>query len=133
MKAFVGHSFHDKDDQLVRAIRDFIESAEIEYITGEQAQNSSVAQKVKDRIKSCDIFIGIFTHDNEVLTTKGLFKGLRGRGKGEEYTTSNWVIQESGFALGLNKPLILIVESGIHKFPELQGDMELIYFTGRGN
>ena len=127
MRAFVGHSFHDKDNQLVRDIKDFIESAGIEYITGEKAQNSSVAQKVKDRIKSCDIFVGIFTHDNEVLTTKGLFKGLRGKGK--EYTTSNWVIQESGFALGLNKPLILLVESGIHKFPELQGDMELIYFT----
>ena len=61
MKAFIGHSFNDKDNQLIRDIKDFIESAGIDCITGEKAQNSSVAEKVKDRIKSCDIFIGIFT------------------------------------------------------------------------
>ena len=50
MRAFVGHSFHDKDKQLVRDIKDFIESEEIEYITGEKAQNSSVADKVQERV-----------------------------------------------------------------------------------
>ena len=127
MRAFVGHSFHDKDKQLVRDIKDFIESEEIECITGEKAQNRSVAEKVKERIKNSDIFVGVFTHDNEVLTSKGILRSLWGKGK--EHTTSNWVIQECGFALGLNKTLILLVESGIYKFPELQGDMELIYFT----
>ncbi|MCJ7631397.1 nucleotide-binding protein [Candidatus Bathyarchaeota archaeon] len=127
MKAFVGHSFSDKDSQLVRDIKDFIESAGIECTTGEKAQNSSVAEKVKERIKNSDIFVGVFTHDNEVFTTKEILRSLLSKAK--EYTTSNWVIQECGFALGLNKALILLVERGIHKFPELQGDMELIYFT----
>jgi len=127
MKAFIGHSFNDKDSQLIRDIKDFIESAEIECGTGEKAQNKSVAEKVKERIKNSDIFVGVFTHDYKVLATKGIFRSLWGKEK--EYTTSNWVIQECGFALGLNKVLILLVERGIHKFPELQGDMELIYFT----
>ena len=127
MRAFIGYSFHDKDKQLVRDIQDFIESEEIECVTGERAQNRSVAEKVKERIRNSDIFVGVFTHDNEVHTSKGIFRSLWGKGK--EYTTSNWVIQECGFALGLNKALILLIENGIYKFPELQGDMELIYFT----
>lgn len=127
MEAFVGHSFSDKDSQLIRDIKDFIESTGTKYTTGEKAQNSSVAEKVKERIKRSDIFVGVFTHDNEVFTTKGILRSLLSKKK--EYTTSNWVIQECGFALGLEKGLILLVERGIHEFPELQGDMELIYFT----
>lgn len=127
MEAFVGHSFSDKDSRLIRQIKDFIESTGIECTTGEKAQNSSVAEKVQEKIKHSDIFVGVFTHDNEVLTTKGILRNLLSKKK--EYTTSNWVIQECGFALGLKKDLILLVERGIHKFPELQGDMELIYFT----
>ena len=98
MEAFVGHSFSDKDSQLIRQIKDFIESTGIECTTGEKAQNSSVAEKVQERIKYSDIFVGVFTHDNEVLTTKGILRNLLSKKK--EYTTSNWVIQECGFALG---------------------------------
>jgi thioredoxin-like negative regulator of GroEL len=127
MEAFIGHSFSDKDSQLVRDIKDFIESTGIECTTGEKAQNSSVAEKVKEKIKHSDIFVGVFTHDNEVFSTKGILRSLLSKKK--EYTTSNWVIQECGFALGLGKGLILLAEKGIHKFPELQGDMELIPFT----
>ena len=127
MKIFIGHSFDEKDSRLIRDFQDFIESTGIECVTGEKAQNGSVAEKVKERIKNSDIFVGIFTRDNEVITAKGIFKCFRGNK--QEYTTSNWVIQECGFALGLDKSLILLVEKGIHKFPELQGDMELIYFT----
>jgi hypothetical protein len=45
------------------------------------------------------------------------------------YTTSNWVIQESGFALGSGRNVLFIVEKGINRFPELQGDLELVYFN----
>jgi Flp pilus assembly protein TadD len=39
------------------------------------------------------------------------------------------LIQESGFAIGNKKQLIFLVEEGIHKFPELQGDLEIIPFS----
>jgi len=119
MKAFVGHSFDKKDMTLINQIIKFLKSSEVLCQTGEESQNKSIAQKVKDRILNSDFFIGIFTCENKILIN----------GEGESYTTSNWVIQESGFAIGNNKELIFLVEDNIYKFPELQGDLEVIYFN----
>jgi len=123
MKAFVGHSFEKKDSQIVDTIIKFLESAAIECETGEKAQNKSIAGKVKERILNNDIFVGIFTCDKEVVLENGSPK------KQKFCTTSNWVVQESGFAIGSNKELIFLIENGVYKFPELQGDLEVIYFN----
>lgn len=124
MKIFIGHSFEDKDSVVISKFLDFFRSREeLEIVTGEKAQNRSVAEKVQGKISQSDAFAGIFTCDKRIKTGKGFLS------KGNDYTTSNWVIQESGFALGQDKPTILIVEKGIHKFPELQRDLELIYFN----
>ena len=125
MKIFVGHSFDDKDSVVDKFLA-FFKSREdegIKIITGEKAQNKSVAEKVQSDISGSDAFAGIFTCDKKINISKNIFRSEKG------YTTSNWVIQESGFALGKDRPLILIVERGIYKFPELQGDLELIYFN----
>lgn len=124
MKIFVGHSFDDKDSTVISKFLEFLGSREdIEVITGERAQNKSIAEKVREKISESDAFTGIFTRDKKINTGKGILS------REKDYTTSNWVIQESGFALGQDKPIILIVERGIYKFPELQGDLELIYFN----
>jgi tetratricopeptide (TPR) repeat protein len=124
MKAFVGHSFQKQDSELVGNVIKFLKAAGLECETGEEAQNKSIAEKVKERILSSDMFVGIFTHDKEIVQKKKFF-----RNKEKAYTTSNWVVQESGFAVGSNKDLIFLVESGLYKFPELQGDLEVIYFN----
>jgi tetratricopeptide (TPR) repeat protein len=126
MKIFVGHSFDKKDSEVVNKFLEFFKSREdegIKIITGERAQNKSVAEKVKTDISRSDAFAGIFTCERKINTCVNIFGSEKG------YTTSNWVIQESGFALGKDKPLILIVERGIYKFPELQADLELVYFN----
>jgi tetratricopeptide (TPR) repeat protein len=123
VKAFVGHSFDDKDIDVVRKIKDFIESLGIKCETGEKPQYGYVAEKVKNRIIDNDVFVGIFTHDKKILLENGKSN------EGDFYTTSNWVIQESGFAIAKNKKLIFLVEEGIYKFPKLQGDQEYIIFN----
>jgi len=122
MKAFVGHSFDEKDNQVIDKTIKMLKSLEIECETGEKAQNKSIAEKVKDKISKNDIFVGIFTCDKKVKDAKWFSKSPK------YYTTSNWVIQESGYALGKDKEIIFLVEHGTYKFPELQGDLELIYF-----
>lgn len=123
MKVFVGHSFEEKDRHIVDEIIKFLESTGVECETGEKAQNKSVAGKVKKKILNNDIFVGIFTRDKEIVFKKSFLK------KEKVYTTSNWVIQESGFAIGSDKELIFLVENEFYKFPELQGDLEVIYFN----
>lgn len=115
LKAFAGHSFDEKDAILVGKILKFLGSAGVECESGESAENRSVSAKVRGRIDRNPIFVGIFT--------------CRCKLNGQEvYSTSNWVIQESGYALGKGKELILLVENSIDNFPELQGDLEYIPF-----
>jgi len=123
VKAFVGHSFDNNDAEVVRKIIKHIESLNIKWETGEKPQYSGVAEKVKNKIMHNEIFVGIFTCDKKILLENGQSnkEGL--------YTTSNWVIQESGFAIAKKKKLIFLVEEGIYKFPELQGDQEYIKFN----
>ncbi len=122
MKAFVGHSFEDEDAETVDKIIKFFVSAGVKCETGEKAENKSVAEKIKKRILNNDIFVGIFTRDKRVCL------GKESSETRESYTTSNWVLQESGFAVARERELIFLVENGIYKFPELQGNLELIYF-----
>src|SRR3990172_8386795 len=115
LKAFAGHSFDERDKQIVDKILQFLRSDRVECESGELAENRSVSAKIKERIDRNLIFVGIFTRRCK-LDGKYL------------YSTSNWVIQESGYALGKDKELILLVEDNIDNFPELQGDLEHIPF-----
>lgn len=123
MKAFIGHSFDDKDIEIVKKIKEHIESLNVKCETGEKPQHGFVSEKIKKRIINNDIFVGIFTCDKKILLEN------RKPSKEDFYATSNWVIQESGFAIAENKKLIFLVEKGIYKFPELQGDQEYILFS----
>ena len=146
MKAFVGHSFDDKDSPLIEKIISFLNKRGILCESGEKAENKSVSEKVKERIDRNDIFIGIFTIDKGIkqlpsnpntIQSSSRFKWFK-RKKGALainkvvpiFTTSNWVIQESGYAIAKKKKedIIMMVEYGVHKFPELQGDKEIVLF-----
>lgn len=120
MKAFVGHSFDERDSKLVTEVKEFLEGACIKCTTGERPQNEGVSEKIKTQILDSDIFVGLFTR-NHTIPGKGFFKK-------STYTTSNWVIQESGFAIATEKELIFLIEEGICDFPKLQGDLEYIPF-----
>ena len=127
MKAFIGHSFAEQDENLINNIKSFLAQRGVQIETGEKAQNKSIAGKVKERIDRNDVFIGIFTIER-LLAGKNIASWFK-KSKQYEFTTSNWVLQESGYAIGKGKELIFLVEKGIARFPELQGDAELIYFT----
>ena len=124
MKAFIGHGFNPTDSILVDRIKKFIETLGIECVTGQSARSKSIDNKIIQRISECDIFVGIFTKEKMIINKYLFFP--------KSYTTSNWVIQESGFAIGKKiekkMELIFLVEKGISKFPELQGQLEIIYF-----
>lgn len=120
MKCFVGHSFKDEDNEIVDKFKKFIKAQGFQCITGEESQNTGISQKVIERIDESDFFIAVFTKDKKIDT--GLFN------KNKIYTTSCWVIQESGFALGRDKEVIFIVEQGI-ELPSLQGDLEYVSFN----
>ena len=81
--------------------------------TGEVA-NGSVRDAVRKRIRGSDYFVGIFTRDMLI---------------GEErYAASPWVIEEKGFALGVGKKIVMLVQKGIDDVGGLHGDWQIIGF-----
>src|SRR3990167_390044 len=126
MKVFIGQSFSENDKQLVDSIVSFLAKKEIICGSGEPAQNKPISVKVKEGIDGCDLFIGIFTKRERVQTSA--LDCIQFNKSKMKYSTSSWVIQESGYALGKGRPVLLLVENGIHNFPGLQGDEEVIYF-----
>lgn len=146
MKAFVGHSFDSKDEDLVNKIMNFLSNkVGIHCEDAEKVESKDVSDKIKEKIDRNEIFVGIFTIDREIVQPilvqevcpKSFVQRLKSWIKPKPprislpsiFTTSNWVIQESGYAIGRkDKEIIFLVEKGIYNFPELQGDREIIFF-----
>lgn len=113
--AFIGMSFTDEDTYLNTYVKELIESLGIEVVTGERPKADTISNKVKERIDSCDFFVGIFTRRDKIA-------------RKQKWTTSAWVIDEKAFAVGKNKKLILLKEQGVESIGGLQGDYEYIEF-----
>ncbi len=134
MRVFVGHSFDVQDEPLVLRITNFLTKHKVQWESGEVAQNNSIALKVRGLIDRNPIFIGIFTRGRKIeVAPQGCLEKvvafLKRNKESSFFTTSNWVIQESGYALGAGRKTIFLVEEGIYKFPNLQGDAEVVLFN----
>jgi len=117
--AFVGHCFAQEDRPLVERVKRTLRSSNFSVVTGEPPEARSVGDKVRKRIDSADIFLAVLTRRHKIATGG--------------WTTSPWVIEEKGYALGRNRrrPIILMVEEGILIPDEtggLGGDIEYIRF-----
>ena len=114
--AFVGHSFDPADLPLVEALVSALQALGIDVLTGEKPKADTISEKVKGRIESQYLFVGIFTRRDKLV------------GK-EAWSTSPWVIDEKAYAYGRNKKLILLKEIGVESIGGIQGDYEYIEFT----
>ncbi|AQT67187.1 putative PEP-CTERM system TPR-repeat lipoprotein [Anaerohalosphaera lusitana] len=129
MRVFIGRSFQDTDDPLIRKIADFIESHGVECIDAKAAKSTKVEEKVVELISSCDVFVGVFTRYQPTCEATNPIKFFCKPYHTEaQYLTSSWVIQESGSAIGKGKALILLKEAGVCELPKLQGNLEYIEF-----
>ncbi len=120
MKAFVAHSFNENDKNIIDKFIKYFESLGVKCEDGEKPEFDFIEEKIKRRIDKNEIFIAISTCDKELLLEEDGPK---------KYSTSNWVMQESGYAIGKEKKCIFLVEQGVYKFSNLQGSLEYIEFN----
>jgi hypothetical protein len=114
---FVSYDFSQQEwaDGLIKLLT----SNNFTVQTGAQA-NTFIGRTILERIASCEYFVSLMTRHEQKLD--GTF------------TTSPWLIEEKGAALALNKPIVLLVESGVgvNEIGGLQGDWQRIEFGERG-
>jgi tetratricopeptide (TPR) repeat protein len=139
LKAFVGHSFTDNDETVVRAFLKFFDQVKnmnigFSWEHAEPAEPKELAEKVLRLMEDKNLFIGICTSKEAAIQSDKLRKGTLKKKilKAEEIhftlKTSDWIIQEIGLAKGRNMDLILLVEQGVRQPGGLQGSLEYITF-----
>jgi tetratricopeptide (TPR) repeat protein len=142
LKAFVGHSFLEADREVVSDILGMLDDVKkllpgFEWDHAEGAEAKAISAKVFERLEGKNLFIGICTA-RERASGLSAFKavpwyipGKRVIVDGSDLSTktSDWVIQEIGFALGRGIDVLLFVEEGVRPPGGLQGDLEFIPFS----
>lgn len=136
LRAFVGRSFLEDDKRVWHNLRDLLEALRpmgFAYEDAKDAQVRPISEKVRFLINRNHIYIGVLTRRHLINSTpctfanliRALFKGV----SPEQWTASEWVIEEVGYAIGREKPVILLIENGV-VFPtsDLDGDTQWIAF-----
>lgn len=107
--AFVAHGFDQVGRVIARKTKIKLRQAGVKLTTGDSPGLGPIADKVKRMINEADAFVAILH-------------------RREQPQSSRWVDQEIGFAMGRNKPILLLVEEGLD-IEGIQGDLEYIPFT----
>lgn len=140
LNAFVGHSFTDDDDEIVRSILEYLKQIQemdigFSWEHAKPAEPKVLAEKVLSLIEDKNLFIGICTKKEKVTVPINLNKKLFCPGvlcaKNGDFAwkTSDWIIQEIGLAIGRGMDVILLVEEGLRSPGGLQGNLEHIPFS----
>jgi len=138
LRAFVGHSFDEKDKDLVRCFLNYFDTIgqtlDFQWEHAEWAELKELSRKVKEKMEGKNLFIGIFTLKDyrvnpEVLNRPIFWERMCAPESEFILATSNWVIQESGYALGKGMQPLFLVEEGVQIGAGLHGDMEHVEFS----
>lgn len=137
--AFVGHSFTENDKSVVDKFLQYLDQLSevlpsFTWKHAEHAEPSIVSEKVLRLLEGKNIFIGICTKKEMVISSEKLGKPffsekkLQGLKEDFLWKTSDWIIQEIGLAIGLKLNVILLLEQGVKAPGALQGNLEYITF-----
>jgi tetratricopeptide (TPR) repeat protein len=139
VKAFVGHSFDENDEQIVRKFLDYFDTLSemgFEWDSAEEAEPKTLSEKVKKKMDGKNLFIGIFTAKTMQVCPSKLKentffkKDCYSVSKADfKRCTSEWIIQESGYAMGKGMNLIFLIEDVLNTVGGLQGDLGFIRFS----
>jgi tetratricopeptide (TPR) repeat protein len=139
IRAFVGHSFNEEDEQLVHKLLKFLTTIShtlpnFSWTNAQGPEPRGIDEKVLDLFSGKNLLIGICTKKERVVAaTAAPWWIPRGKvvanDRDLEWKTSDWIIQEIGLATGRGMDVILLVENGVRKPGGLQGSLEYVPFS----
>jgi hypothetical protein len=104
---FIGRHFDEVGNQYYATLSSFLQLLGFDVKQGEEYTSQAIPEKVKSRIESQDIFLGIVSGDRN----------------------HEWLIAEPSYALGKGKHVILVVEKEATYMPTILGqDLEKLRF-----
>ena len=140
LRAFVGHSFSETDTQLVSKILTYL-NVIVGAVPGfswehaEHPEPRAVDEKVLQMFEGKNVFIGICTRKERVVSDRALRPSWFDKGKlvaaadAFAWKPSDWIIQEVGLAVGRGLKVILLIEEGVRPPGAIQGSLEYLLFN----
>lgn len=113
-KAFVAHSFDEKDKEVVDWIINKLKKC-FDVVTGEQPEAKRLVEKIFPKIDKCDVFCCILT--KRYCNDKG------------EWVASPWIYGEMDYANFNKKKILVFVEEGIKDLGITSKDYEYVSFN----
>lgn len=101
----------------------------------EKAEPKILSIKVKEKMQNKNCFIGICTTKENIIDPDKCKQDNQNKklvkinNDDVQHKTSDWIIQEIAFALARDMELIILLEEGVRRPGELQGDIEHIIFN----
>lgn len=138
IKAFIGHSFDSNDKTVVDTFIEYFNSLKkamsFDWDHATEAEPKALSDKVKGKMESKNLFIGIFTKKDHRIPKEKMKEAFIGKKLCAEENdfklgVSDWIVQESGYALGRGMRLLYLIEEGIGKLSGLHGDLEYVNFN----
>jgi len=134
LRAFIGRSFNNDDINVWREFREIFDGFNalgVAYEDGKDFETRPISDKVKERIGKSNIYVGILTRRHPIwdLSDTSFLSRFK-QFKPKKWATSEWIIEEVGFALGKGKKVITLIEEGVI-FPvsDLDADTQWISFS----
>lgn len=130
ISAFIGRSFIKEDEPLWAETAKFLDSLSkvgFSWEDAEESQAKPISDKVKEKIDRNDIFMGILTKRDPIYGKPFFSLGKYHLvANPSNWTSSYWVIQESGYAIGQKKKVIFLIEDGLSISGGLNADFEYV-------
>jgi tetratricopeptide (TPR) repeat protein len=137
LSAFVGRSFSEGDKKVWHDLRDILDGLKpmgFEYEDGKEGQIRPISEKVRELILRHEVYIGVLTKRYPIWEAPSSWRERwlypLGSYTPQKWTTSEWVIEEVGFAIGKDRKILLLIEKDVY-FPtsDLDGDTQWILFS----
>lgn len=140
ISAFVGHSFTPQDKPHVQEFLNYLNKIVdlkigFSWDHAENAEAKELSEKVIQKMKNKNTFIGICSSRDYTANIthtklhKFPFQKFFIDVNDMQKRTSDWIIQEIGFACGKNMEIIILLEEGVKLPIGLQGNREYIEFN----
>lgn len=129
VSAFIGRSFNKAGEPLWIEISKFLDSLKkvgFDWENAEEGQARPISDKVKEKIARNDIFIGILLKRDLICSKRLSLLGRYHISETINWTTSYWIIQESGYAIGKGRKVIFLIEDGLNIPGGLNADFQYV-------
>jgi hypothetical protein len=109
---FLSYPFRPQTEWIKHSVPQLLRLYGCQPVSGDSYAGLEISSAIASDIKRSKLLVAFFTKDQKLLN--------------DEWTPSQWVLQEVGFARGCGVPVLVIRELGVYKEAGILGNVQMI-------